>query len=76
MPQQPLRIVRMVIAYDGSRFNGWQRQSASIEARKRSLQDVIETAAARVLGRQVPAPGLEHHDGSHPAMRPLILACR
>ncbi len=38
-------VVRLTIAYDGTRFRGWQRQRG-----QRTVQGVLEDALARVLG--------------------------
>ncbi len=46
------RWIKLVIAYDGTDFSGWQRQ-----ARDRSVQGVIEEALERMHGHPVPVAG-------------------
>ncbi len=46
------RNVKLVIAYDGTRFHGWQRQPET-----RTVQGMIEQAARRVLRHQVEVIG-------------------
>lgn len=43
-----LRNIRMIIAYDGAEFHGWQRQPEL-----RTVQDVLEQAVRRVVRHQV-----------------------
>jgi tRNA pseudouridine38-40 synthase len=47
-----LRTIRITVAYDGTRYVGWQRQ-----ARGTSVQAVIEAALSRIEGRQVVVTG-------------------
>ena len=44
----PRRNIRLTLEYDGSRYHGWQRQKNAL-----SLQEVIETALARITGEAV-----------------------
>jgi tRNA pseudouridine38-40 synthase len=44
----PRRNIRLTLAYDGTRYHGWQRQKNAL-----SLQEVIEQALARITGEPV-----------------------
>ncbi|HEY8394278.1 MAG TPA: tRNA pseudouridine(38-40) synthase TruA [Thermaerobacter sp.] len=46
--EEPARNLRLVLAYDGSEFAGWQRQPG-----RRTVQAVVEEALARLLGHPV-----------------------
>src|SRR5262245_48386187 len=52
-----MRNVRMIIAYDGTDFHGWQRQPGM-----RTVQDLIEQAARRVVRHQVAVIGAGRTD--------------
>lgn len=47
-----MRTIRLTLAYDGTRYVGWQRQ-----ARGTSIQGVIEAALSRIEGRAVVVTG-------------------
>jgi tRNA pseudouridine38-40 synthase len=53
----PARNLRLVLEYDGTDFAGWQRQ-----ARDRTVQEVVETALARMLGAPVVLRGAGRTD--------------
>ncbi|MFW6065733.1 MAG: tRNA pseudouridine(38-40) synthase TruA [Planctomycetota bacterium] len=65
MNDQPqTRNIKLVIAYRGSNYHGWQRQADGLP----TVQEVIETAAARVLGERVSVNGASRTDaGVHAA---------
>lgn len=44
----PLRQLKLVIAYDGSRYHGWQSQSSG-----RGIQDALENVLHRITGERV-----------------------
>jgi len=44
----PRRNIRLTLEYDGTRYHGWQRQKNAL-----SIQEVIETALARITGETV-----------------------
>jgi len=46
---ESMRQIKLIIEYDGSNYVGWQRQPNGI-----SVQQVMETALARILGEAVP----------------------
>jgi len=57
------RVVKMVVAYDGTDFCGWQRQSGS-----RTVQEELEKALATMHGHAVPVVGAGRTDsGVHAA---------
>ena len=43
-----MRTLKLTLAYDGTRFVGWQRQAAG-----ESIQGLLESAMARLEGRSV-----------------------
>jgi len=53
-----MRKIRLVIAYDGSRYAGWQRQKNAI-----TIQGVIEDAIWRLTGERSPLLGAGRTDG-------------
>lgn len=52
------RNLKLVIAYNGSRYHGWQRQAAGID----TVQERIETVAMRILGHPLTAHGAGRTD--------------
>lgn len=44
----PRRNIRLTLEYDGTNYHGWQRQKNAL-----SLQEVMETALARITGEKV-----------------------
>ena len=57
------RVVKMVVAYDGTDFCGWQRQAGS-----RTVQEELEKALATMHGHAVPVVGAGRTDsGVHAA---------
>ncbi|MGC9455052.1 MAG: tRNA pseudouridine(38-40) synthase TruA [Phycisphaerae bacterium] len=65
MNDQPQsRNIKLVIAYRGTNYHGWQRQADGLP----TVQEVVETAAARVLGERVSVNGASRTDaGVHAA---------
>ena len=60
----PRRNVKLVIAYDGSAYHGWQRQADGLD----TIQQRLEEAAARVVGHPVTVFGAGRTDaGVHAA---------
>lgn len=57
-PPPARRNVKLVLAYDGSNYHGWQRQAAGVD----TIQQRIEEAAARVLSHPVTAFGAGRTD--------------
>jgi tRNA pseudouridine38-40 synthase len=53
----PERTLKLTLAYDGTRFVGWQRQAAG-----ESIQGLLEDALARLEGRAVTAHGAGRTD--------------
>lgn len=51
------RVVRLTVAYDGTDFNGWQRQTGA-----RSVQEAIEKALQTMHGHPVPVTGAGRTD--------------
>jgi tRNA pseudouridine38-40 synthase len=54
----PRRNIKLVIAYDGSAYHGWQRQAPGID----TVQERIEQAACRVVGHPVSLHGAGRTD--------------
>ena len=52
------RSVRLVVAYNGTRYHGWQRQADGVS----TVQQCIEAAAGRVLGHPVSVAGAGRTD--------------
>lgn len=64
VPVVPTRNLKLVIAYDGTRYHGWQRQIAGTD----TVQERLELAAGRVLGHPVKLNGAGRTDaGVHAA---------
>jgi tRNA pseudouridine38-40 synthase len=57
-PKQPRRNIKMVIAYDGSLYHGWQRQAAGVD----TVQLRVEQAAQIVLRHPVIVRGTSRTD--------------
>jgi len=58
------RNIRLVVAYDGTAYHGWQRQAEGLA----TVQGCIESAAVRVLGHPVAVNGAGRTDaGVHAA---------
>ncbi len=53
---------RLVIAYDGTEFHGWQRQDPPGKAPLRTVQGVLEDAVAEAVGARVPVTGASRTD--------------
>ncbi len=53
---------RLVIAYDGTDFHGWQRQEPPGAEPLRTVQGVLEEAVAIVVGSKVPVGGASRTD--------------
>ncbi|HAE22062.1 MAG TPA: tRNA pseudouridine(38-40) synthase TruA, partial [Spirochaetaceae bacterium] len=63
MTMRNSRTIRLCLAYDGTDFSGWQRQSAN-----RSVQEEVEKALAKMHGHQVQLIGAGRTDtGVHAA---------
>lgn len=63
-PAAPRRNIKMVVAYHGAAYHGWQRQAAGMD----TVQERIEQAAARVVGHPVILHGAGRTDaGVHAA---------
>jgi tRNA pseudouridine38-40 synthase len=56
--EAPTRNIKLVIAYRGTGYHGWQRQADGLP----TVQEVVETAAARVLGERVSVNGASRTD--------------
>jgi tRNA pseudouridine38-40 synthase len=60
----PRRNIKLVVAYDGSGYHGWQRQAAGFD----TIQERLEQAIARVVGHPVVVFGAGRTDaGVHAA---------
>ncbi|MDR2095775.1 MAG: tRNA pseudouridine(38-40) synthase TruA [Treponema sp.] len=68
-PDGESRNIRLLIAYDGTDFSGWQKQGASPELpRCRTVQGVIEKALERIHKRKIALTGAGRTDaGVHAA---------
>ena len=56
--QTPNRNIKMVIAYNGAAYHGWQRQAAGID----TVQERVETAAMHVVGHRLAIHGAGRTD--------------
>ena len=54
-----MRNIKMVIAYDGSRYNGWQRQDHT----ENTIQGKLEQLLCRMTGEQIEIHGSGRTDG-------------
>jgi tRNA pseudouridine38-40 synthase len=71
---RPLTVLAALVAYDGTDFKGFQRQSAE---RGRTVQGVIERASERVAGEAVPVVGAGRTDtGVHASGQVISFASR
>ena len=50
-----MRVLRLTLAYDGTRFAGWQVQPG-----RRTVQGVVEAALSRILNRPARVAGSGH----------------
>jgi tRNA pseudouridine38-40 synthase len=50
--EAPLRVLKLTLAYDGTAYVGWQRQSNGV-----SIQGLVEEALLPIEGRPVPVAG-------------------
>ena len=58
-----MRTLRLTLAYDGTRYAGWQRQRGST---RRTIQGTLEQALRRILGERVSVVGSGRTDaGAH-----------
>ena len=60
-----MRTLKITLAYDGTRFVGWQRQADG-----ESIQGLLEDALARFEGGPVTAHGAGRTDAGRPCPRP------
>ena len=58
VPEAPRRNIKMVVAYHGAAYHGWQRQAAGVD----TVQERIEHAAARVVQHPVTLHGAGRTD--------------
>jgi tRNA pseudouridine38-40 synthase len=56
-----MRNIKLIIEYDGSAFNGWQSQRSGSK-RLRTIQEEIEKAAKKLLGKKVYVIGASRTD--------------
>jgi len=66
---EPLSRLRLVVAYDGTRFHGWQLQAGD-----RTVQGVVEKALAILAGRPVRAIGSGRTDAGVHAVGQVVHA--
>lgn len=59
-----MRNIGLAIRFDGSAYHGWQRQVGAL-----SIQQVMEEAAAKVVGKQVTVAGCGRTDAGVHALR-------
>ena len=59
---RPVPRFRLVIAYDGTEFHGWQRQDPPGKPSLRTVQGVLEDAVAEAVGTRVPVTGASRTD--------------
>jgi tRNA pseudouridine38-40 synthase len=60
--------VKLLVAYDGTDFHGWQRQDPPGGAPLRTVQGVLEDAVAEVIQARVPVVGASRTDAGVHAM--------
>lgn len=56
------RRIKLIVAYDGSGFHGWQKQEPPNEAPLRTVQGEIESALRRLLGEPISMLGASRTD--------------
>jgi tRNA pseudouridine38-40 synthase len=62
--RREVRAVRLVVAYDGAAFEGWQRQPG-----RRTVQGVLEERLAALVGTAVKLTGAGAHRFGLPCPR-------
>lgn len=68
-----MRTYKLTIAYDGTNYQGWQRQSDT----DRTIQGILEETLENCTGYQVQIDGSGRTDaGVHAAARLRALFCR
>ena len=59
---------RMTLAYDGSRYNGWQKQGNT----KNTIQEKLETLLTRLIGEEIEVAGSGRTDAGVHAMGQVV----
>ena len=59
---------RLTLAYDGSRYNGWQKQGNT----KNTIQEKLETLLTRLIGEEIEAAGSGRTDAGVHAMGQVV----
>ena len=54
-----MRTYKLTVVYDGSRYQGWQRQKST----ERTIQGILERAVSEVTGRETEINGSGRTDG-------------
>ncbi len=68
---------RLTVAYDGTSFNGWQKQCPPGEAPLRTVQSVLEAAASDVVREPVQVVGASRTDaGAHAIGQVAAFTCQ
>jgi tRNA pseudouridine38-40 synthase len=71
---KPLRRWKLLVAYDGTRFCGWQRQTG---AKKPSVQQTLEEVLSKITGEKIHAEASGRTDaGVHAWGQVVSFACR
>ncbi len=66
--KHPLRTVRLILEYDGTNYAGWQSQSKG----EKTVQDMVEKALGKMLGKRIPAVASGRTDaGVHAMAQPV-----
>ena len=63
-----MSVYRLELAYDGSRYKGWQKQGNTSP----TLQEKIETALSRILGEEIECAGSGRTDAGVHARRQVV----
>ncbi len=72
MTTNPARTLRLVLAYDGTDFHGWQRQAGV-----RTVQEEVEVVARRVIGEPLHVVGASRTDaGVHARGQTAHIRCQ